>query len=194
MHALDPPAYWLEIAQPFSWDRAPGIAMAGVLGNFRYFSGALSNLSTSCLDRWPAERVALRYEREQGLKQSWTFGAVTDAAARFAAALQDLGGSKGGRVAVYASNVPASFIAIHACYRPGAVASVLRQSHIPAVAHAGKKPRVAKNKASYDAAGSAKHSQTNRYYPRAAEAARNCARTGRVGALFAHAPNSRENE
>ena len=49
--------------------------------------------------------------------------ALTDAVARFAAALEDLGVTKGDRVAIYASNVPESFIAIHACYRIGAIYS-----------------------------------------------------------------------
>jgi acetyl-CoA synthetase len=39
--------------------------------------------------------------------------------------LQDLGVVQGDRVAVYASNVPEAFIAIHACYRIGAVYSVI---------------------------------------------------------------------
>jgi acetyl-CoA synthetase len=125
LRALTPEAYWLEIAQEFSWDRAPDITLEGQLGDFRYFPGAMGNVSVNCLDRWPAERIALHYEREDGLKETWTFGALTDAVARFAAALEDLGVSKGDRVAVYASNVPESFIAIHACYRIGAIYSVI---------------------------------------------------------------------
>lgn len=125
LRALDPQAYWLEIARAFSWDRAPTTALDGVFGDFRYFPEAMGNVSTNCLDRWPAERIALRYEREDGLKETWTFGELTDAVARFAAALQDLGVVKGDRVAVYASNVPESFIAIHACYRIGAIYSVI---------------------------------------------------------------------
>lgn len=125
LRALHPEAYWLEIAQAFTWDRAPSVAVEGALGDFRYFPDAMGNVSTNCLDRWPAERIALHYEREDGLKETWTFGELTDAVARFAAALQDLGVSKGDRVAVYASNVPESFIAIHACYRIGAIYSVI---------------------------------------------------------------------
>lgn len=125
LRALTPEAYWLEIAQKFIWDRAPDIALEGTLGDFRYFPGAMGNVSVNCLDRWPAERIALHYEREDGLKETWTFGALTDAVARFAAALEDLGVTKGDRVAIYASNVPESFIAIHACYRIGAIYSVI---------------------------------------------------------------------
>jgi acetyl-CoA synthetase len=125
LRALPPEAYWLEMSQSLLWDRPPSHALDGGFGDFRYFPGALGNVSVNCLDRWPAERIALHYEREDGLKETWTYGALTDAVARFAAALEDLGVAKGDRVAVYASNVPESFIAIHACYRIGAIYSVI---------------------------------------------------------------------
>jgi acetyl-CoA synthetase len=125
LRALPADAYWLEIAQAVVWDRPPEKALDGALGDFCYFPGAMGNVSVNCLDRWPAQRVALHYEREDGLKETWTFGALTDAVARFAAALEDLGVGKGDRVAIYASNVPESFIAIHACYRIGAIYSVI---------------------------------------------------------------------
>lgn len=125
LRALTPEAYWLEMAHAFVWDKPPEKALDGALGDFRYFPGAMGNVSVNCLDRWPAERIALHYEREDGLKETWSFGALTDAVARFAAALEDLGVRKGDRVAVYASNVPESLIAIHACYRIGAIYSVI---------------------------------------------------------------------
>ena len=125
LRALEPTAYWLEIAREITWDKAPTVALEGKLGDFRYYPGATGNVSVNCLDRWPAERVALHYEREDGLTETWTFGRLTDAVARFSAALEDLGVTKGDRVAIYASNVPESFIAIHACYRIGAIYTVI---------------------------------------------------------------------
>lgn len=125
LRALDPPSYWLEIAKELRWDAPPTVALEGALGDFRYFPGAMGNVSVNCLDRWPSARVALRYEREDGLRETWTFGELTDAVARFAAALEDRGVTKGDRVAIYASNVPESFIAIHACYRIGAIYTVI---------------------------------------------------------------------
>jgi acetyl-CoA synthetase len=122
---LDPEAYWLEIARELQWTRAPSVALEGKLGDFRYFPGATGNVSVNCLDRWPSERVALRYEREDGLRETWTFGELTDAVARFAAALEGLGVTKGDRVALYAGNVPESFIAVLASYRVGAIYSVI---------------------------------------------------------------------
>ncbi len=125
LRALEPGAYWLEIARELKWDRAPTTSVDGKLGDFRYFAGAHGNVSVNCLDRWPPDRVALLYEREDGLCERWTFGQLTDAVARFAAVLEDLGVTKGDRVAVYASNVPESFITIHACYRIGAIYTVI---------------------------------------------------------------------
>ncbi len=125
LRALSPEDYWLAIANELSWTVPPSIALEGQLGDFRYFPSAMGNVSVNCLDRWPADRVALHYEREDGATETWTYGRLTDAVARFAAALQDLGVVKGDRVALYASNVPESFIAIHACYRIGAIYTVI---------------------------------------------------------------------
>src|SRR6186713_1611298 len=105
LRALSPGQYWLAIASELAWTEPPTTALEGQLGDFRYFPGARGNVSVNCLDRWPGERVALRYEREDGATETWTYGRLTDAVARFAAALQDLGVVKGDRVAVYASNV-----------------------------------------------------------------------------------------
>jgi acetyl-CoA synthetase len=125
LRALSPESYWLEIARELPWNVAPSEALRGRLGDFDYFPGAKTNVSAVCLDRWPRDWVALHYEREDGLMERFTFGELTDAVARFASALRGLGVEKGDRVAVYASNVPESFIAIHACYRIGAIYSVI---------------------------------------------------------------------
>ncbi|HEY6035534.1 MAG TPA: acetate--CoA ligase [Kofleriaceae bacterium] len=125
LRALDPSAYWIEIAKELAWDRPPTVGLQGTLGDFTYFAGAHGNPSVSCVDRWPAARIALHYEREDGVRETYTYGKLADAVARFAAALQDLGVAKGDRVAIYASNVPESIISIHACYRIGAVYSVI---------------------------------------------------------------------
>lgn len=125
LRALPPEEYWLAIARELPWSTPPTTALEGQLGDFRYFPGATGNVSVSCLDRWPAARIALHYEREDGATETWSYGRLTGAVARFAAALQDLGVEKGDRVAIYASNVPESFIAIHACYRIGAIYTVI---------------------------------------------------------------------
>ncbi len=125
LRGLDPSAYWLEIASELQWDVPPTVGLQGALGDFTYFAGAYGNPSVQCIDRWPAERIALLYEREDGLREQWTYGQLADAVARFAAALEDLGVTKGDRVAIYAGNIPESMIAIHACYRIGALYSII---------------------------------------------------------------------
>ena len=125
LRALPASDYWLEIARELTWTDPPTRGLDGVLGDFRYFDGATGNVSVQCVDRWPADRVALCYEREDGLRETWTYGQLADAVARFAAALEDLGVAKGDRVALYASNVPEAIIAIQACYRIGAIYSVI---------------------------------------------------------------------
>ncbi len=59
------------------------------------------------------------------MRETWTYGALAEAAARFAAALEDRGIGRGDRVALFMSNVPEAFIAIHACFRIGAIYSVM---------------------------------------------------------------------
>jgi len=122
---LPPEAYWLEIARHLDWITPPERGLDGTLGDFRYFPGATLNVSVNCLDRHDPHRVALHYEREDGLRETWTYGRLTQATARFAACLQDLGVTRGDRVGIYLSNAPEAFIAIQACYRIGAVYSVI---------------------------------------------------------------------
>jgi acetyl-CoA synthetase len=125
LRAVSPEDYWLAIAGELTWTQRPTTALEGRLGDFRYFPGATGNVSVNCLDRCPSDRVALHYEREDGATETWTYGRLTDAVARFAAALEDLGVVKGDRVAVYASNVPESFIAIRRafCVEPRCLAN-----------------------------------------------------------------------
>ncbi|HEY0250705.1 MAG TPA: AMP-binding protein, partial [Kofleriaceae bacterium] len=125
LRALSPNDYWLEIAREIEWEKPPTVGLEGTLGDFTYFKGATGNPSVQCVDRWPSDRIALRYEREDGVRETFSFGQLADAVARFAAVLEDLGVTKGDRVAIYASNVPESIISIHACYRIGAIYSVI---------------------------------------------------------------------
>lgn len=120
--------YWALMADELEWVRRWDTVLEGELGDFQYFSGALGNVSVNCLDRHAKAdplKVALYYEREDGYSQTWTYEHLTTETARFAAALQDLGVQKGDRVAILLPNTPAAFIAIHACYRIGAIYSVI---------------------------------------------------------------------
>ena len=66
------------------------------------FSGSLDggmNICTECVDRHPAEAVAVRYERADGAAGVLTFGDLEDGAARFANLLVEHGVKPGDRVA-----------------------------------------------------------------------------------------------
>ena len=128
LRTLDPPTYWAEIAAELQWDAPWQEVLSGTLEDFRYFPGALGNVSANCLDRHAARdpnKVALYWEREDGARETWSYGQLTRETARFAAALQDLGVGRGDRVAIYLGNIPEAFMAIQACYRIGALYSVI---------------------------------------------------------------------
>jgi len=128
LKALPPTEYWAEIASELDWDERWTKVLDGQLGDFRYFVGAKGNVSVNCLDRHAEktpDKVALHYEREDGLTETWTYQRLTTETARFAAVLEDMGVQKGDRVSLLLSNIPEAFIAIHACYRIGAIYSVI---------------------------------------------------------------------
>ena len=60
-----------------------------------------------------------------GVSATYTYSELTDAVARFAGALADLGVAKGDRVVIYLPMVPEAVIAMLACARLGAVHSVV---------------------------------------------------------------------
>jgi acetyl-CoA synthetase len=123
----DPAAYWEGIADELSWSSRWNSALEGELGDFRYFAGGLSNVSVNCVDRHLArhgDKVAIFFEREDGLREVWTYQQLSAQVNRFAAAMHAMGVTKGDRVAIYMSNIPEVFAVIHACYRIGAIYSV----------------------------------------------------------------------
>lgn len=123
-----PEAYWAKIAEEIDWISPWHTIFEGTFERFRYFVGGLSNVSINCIDRHLPTRknkVAIFYEREDGFKETWTFGQLYDAVGRLAQALKDAGVQKGDRIAVYMTNTPEVFIAIHALCRLGAVYTVM---------------------------------------------------------------------
>ncbi|GAA4021610.1 acetate--CoA ligase [Deinococcus rubellus] len=138
LKALPPTEYWAEVASELDWDERWTNILDGELGDFRYFVGAKGNVSVNCLDRHAEKtpnKVALHYEREDGLTETWTYQRLTTETARFAAVLQDMGVQKGDRVSLLLSNIPEAFIAIHACYRIGAIYSVIFAGFSAAAVH-----------------------------------------------------------
>ncbi|MDX2004969.1 MAG: acetate--CoA ligase, partial [Meiothermus sp.] len=123
----DPQGYWAGIAGELEWFSAWNQTLEGGFGDFRYFAGGLSNVSVNCVDRHAASspnKVAVFYEREDGLREVWTYRQLSAETNRFANALRAAGVRKGDRVAVFMSNNPEVFAVIQACYRVGAIYSV----------------------------------------------------------------------
>jgi acetyl-CoA synthetase len=124
---LDPKAYWESIAAELFWFSSWNQTLEGGFGNFRYFAGGLSNVSVNCLDRHLplyANKVALFYEREDGLRETWTYSQLYSEMNRVAAALSAIGLKQGDGVMLYLSNIPEAFAVIQACYRLGLIYSV----------------------------------------------------------------------
>lgn len=123
--------YWRSVAATFEWidgfDEAP--ALEGSLADgFRFFAGARMNVSVNCIDRHARrepERVAIQWIGEDGAERSWTYQELASETARMAAALTDLGVTKGDVVAIFLPNLLETFAAVHACYRIGAIYNII---------------------------------------------------------------------
>ncbi len=125
----DPDLYWGRIADELEWSARWESLRTGELPDFKYFTGGTANVSVNCLDRHlehgRRNKAALLWESEDGSSEVWTYQQLTDDVNRFANALKTLGVRKGDVVAIYMSNIPEVFVAVHACYRIGAIYSVI---------------------------------------------------------------------
>ncbi|HVV87978.1 MAG TPA: propionyl-CoA synthetase [Kofleriaceae bacterium] len=127
----DPDGFWAEAAQALEWDHP----WERVLDDrerpmFRWFTGGRLNVCHNCLDRHVAaghgDRVALVYDSPvTGSVRRYTYAQLTDATARVAGMLRDLGVGHGDRVLVYMPMVPETVMTMLACARLGAIHSVV---------------------------------------------------------------------
>jgi acetyl-CoA synthetase len=110
----------LELARP--WDR--------VLDDSRgiewttWFEGARLNIAQACLHTWAQrtpDAVAAVFRTEDGLRDEWTFTALSEQVTKLAEALVALGIGPGDRVAIYMPMAPEAAVASHACAHIGAV-------------------------------------------------------------------------
>jgi acetyl-CoA synthetase len=133
----DPGSYWADVASELEWMSGwpPATPLEGDLASgFRFFPGAVGNVSVNCVDR-PARlepgRVAIRWIGENGEERSWTYHELHDQTARFAAALRRFGVKKGDVVALYLPNLLETFAAVHACFRIGAIYNIIFSGFSP---------------------------------------------------------------
>ncbi len=96
--------------------------------NYRWFADGRTNASVNCLDRHLGEngdKIAIRFEGEQGDTQNWTYKALHAEVCKLANGLTSLGIQSGDRVVIYMPHTPEAVMAMQACARIGAVHSVV---------------------------------------------------------------------
>ncbi|MGQ0698917.1 MAG: AMP-binding protein [Panacagrimonas sp.] len=129
-------AYWEWAASQLRWMQPWSALRVGEFPGFRYFVDGRINVCDNCVDRHaedPArkDKAAIVWEGEPGEVVTLTYAELRDRVARFANALKSLGVQRGDVVAVYLPNLPAAFVAIHACNRIGAIYTVLFSGFSP---------------------------------------------------------------
>ena len=129
-HSLaDPDGFWRTQIDRLDWLKPPTI-----MGNWswdpvriRWFEDGVLNASANCLDRHPADRVAIVWEADDPKTPSRkiTYGELLEDTCRMANALVALGVERGDRVTIYMPMIPEAAVAMLACARIGAVHSVV---------------------------------------------------------------------
>jgi acetyl-CoA synthetase len=128
----DPEAFWARAAEALPWFRRWDSVFdwdperPDERGRyFRWFSGAVTNLAWSCVDRHVAAgsggRAALVCENERGDRQVLTYAHLQHQVRRTAAALRGLGIGRGDRVAIYMPTCAEAIVLMLACARVGAI-------------------------------------------------------------------------
>lgn len=126
-----PEAFWREKSALIEWYERPEVILSkDENGFYRWYADGELNTSYLALDyhveNGRGDQPALIYDSPvSGRSQTYTYSQLTDATARFAGALDDLGVSKGDRVIIYMPMIPEAVIAMLACARIGAVHSVV---------------------------------------------------------------------
>ena len=123
----DPEWFWRAVIddcaivfnKPFSniSDRTDGIPWT------RWFIDGSVNIAFNCVEKFrESERIAVKFERENGERGSITFKELDRKVGNLAGSLADIGVKKGDRVGIYMPPSPESIIALYSILRIGAVA------------------------------------------------------------------------
>ena len=127
--ARDPEAFWGRAAEQLPWLRKWDRVFEHDFPTFRWFIGAETNLSYSCLDRHlergRAGHTALIYVNERGERRLFSYAQLHRAVERTAAALRGMGIRKGDRLTVYMPTCPEAIMLMLAAVRIGAIHSVV---------------------------------------------------------------------
>jgi acetyl-CoA synthetase len=128
--AADRLAFWERAAERLTWAKRWDRTLEWNAPFAKWFIGGELNVAYNCVDRHVEEgrgdKVAYYWEGEpEGDTRTLTYNDLKTEVSKAANALQELGVSKGDRVAIYMPMIPELPIAMLACARIGAVHSVV---------------------------------------------------------------------
>ena len=97
---------------------------AEICAAFRWQVPADFNITEAACRRWARDRdrLALRWEDEDGSEASWTYHRLQEAANRLSNALAAIGVARGDRVALLLPQRPETIVTYLACFQMGAIA------------------------------------------------------------------------
>ncbi len=117
--------FWARAAEAVPWFRKWDTVFESTPPTFRWFSGALTNLSHNCLDhhvgRGWGGHAALITENERGEQRVLTYAQMLGAVEAVAAGLRRIGVRRGDRVAIYMPTCAEAIMAMLATCRIGAI-------------------------------------------------------------------------
>ena len=135
--AAEPALFWESVARYFGVDfgaKATEILSGREMPGARWFQGASMNFAREMLKHGAAESDAIILVRDDGHRESITFGQLRDQVAAVAGALADRGVGQGDRVVAYLPNCIEGVVAFLASATLGAVWSQTGMDYAPAAA------------------------------------------------------------
>ncbi len=127
--ADDPVAFWERAAEGLPWFRKWDDVFDWQPPEFRWFSGAKTNLAYNCIDhhvnRGWGGHAALVYANERGERQVFTYSQLKHEVERIAASLRAMGIEKGDRITIYMPISAEAIMLMLATVRIGAIHSVV---------------------------------------------------------------------
>ncbi|MEU0563886.1 acetate--CoA ligase [Nonomuraea sp. NPDC005983] len=128
--AADRLAFWERAADRLTWAKRWDTTLEWNAPFAKWFVGGELNVAYNCVDRHVeagrGDKVAYHWEGEpEGDTRTLTYADLQREVSKAANALQELGVSKGDRVAIYMPMIPELPIAMLACARIGAIHSVV---------------------------------------------------------------------
>ncbi|RCV53648.1 acetate--CoA ligase [Marinitenerispora sediminis] len=116
--------FWAEQAGRLRWERPWDTVLDWQPPFAKWFVGGKLNAAVNCVDRHVeagrGDKVAYHWEGEPGDTRTITYAQLKDLVCQAANALEELGVTKGDRVAIYMPMIPETVVAMLACARIGA--------------------------------------------------------------------------